>query len=179
MSDLGPTTHPDLVELEAARTGEATPAVAEHVRLCDACGRIVSDLARFAVALDPHAPPIPEAVEARILWIARTQAAATRRAARRPRWMGPAVRRGAAIAAGALLALGVLRVWTPWHDAPRQLATDVDGNGVVDVRDAFTIARALRSEDRPSRFDVNGDHVVDQRDVELAARAAVALGGPS
>ena len=135
MSDLGPTTHPDLVELEAARTGEATAAVAEQVRLCDACGRIVSDLARVAVTLDPHAPPVPEAVEARILWIARTQAAATRRAARRPRWMGPAVRRGAAIAAGALLALGVLRVWTPW---PTPISTWYAASG----------ARATIGEDR-------------------------------
>ncbi len=138
-------THPDLADLEAARTGEAPADVDAHVRACEECRRMVAELATCARALAPVPPPVPEPIEAR----------------------------------RALLALGILRVWAPGkadRSAPA-LVADVDGNGVVDIRDAFLIARALRSTAAPpSRFDVNGDRVVDERDVELAAHAAVALG---
>ena len=146
MPDPG-ATHPDLADLEAARTGEAPADVEAHVRACAECRRIVAELATCAGALAPVPPPVPESIEARILWTARKHAAQARRATRRRRWV----------------------VVT--------LVADVDGNGVVDIRDAFVIARALRSTAAPpSRFDVNGDRVVDERDVELAAHAAVALG---
>ena len=178
MPDPG-ATHPDLADLEAARTGEAPADVEAHVRACEECRHIVAELATCAGALAPVPPPVPEPIEARILWTARKHAAQARRARRRRRWVVVTTRRGAAIAAGALLALGILRVWVPGkadRTAPA-LVADVDGNGVVDIRDAFVIARALRSTAAPpSRFDVNGDRVVDERDVELAAHAAVALG---
>lgn len=68
-------------------------------------------------------------------------------------------------------------------------AEDVDGNGRVDMLDAFALARRIDrrdgiSEGRPSRdrpdrvdlsFDVNGDAVVDDRDVDLIAARAVLL----
>jgi anti-sigma-K factor RskA len=176
MSD--PTAHPDLAELDAARTGEATAEVEAHLRTCGQCRQAVADFASVADALRLPLPSIPEAVEQRILWMARKEAADLRRAARRSQWRTVAIRRGAAIAAGVLLALGLLRAVVPWRTARTTpaLVADVDGNGVVDVRDAFLIARTLRTgADLPARFDVNGDHVVDGADVDLAARAAVAL----
>jgi Dockerin type I domain len=175
-------THPDLADLEAARRGEASSAVEAHVRACEECRRIVAQLATFADELGSVAPAVPEAVEARILWIARKYAAEARLARRRRPWMVLTRRRVAAIAAGVLLAVGALRLWTPlrMERTPSALVADVDGNGVVDIRDAFAIARAVRRATAPPpRFDLNGDHVVDERDVDLAAHAAVALAGRS
>jgi predicted anti-sigma-YlaC factor YlaD len=176
MSD--PTGHPDLADLDASRTGEATPEVEAqvqaHLRECAECRRALADLSDLAVALGAAVPAVPDAVDRRILWLARKEAVAIRRAEPRPRavvgW------RVAAVAAGVVLAVGLLRTTAP---GPRASA-DVDGNGVVDVRDAFVIARALRAGAAPpSRLDVNGDHVVDGADVDLVARAAVALRAPS
>src|SRR5438094_7664451 len=65
------TTHPDLADLEAARTGEAPGDVEAHVRACAECRRIVAELATCAGALAPVPPPVPESIEARILWTAR------------------------------------------------------------------------------------------------------------
>jgi hypothetical protein len=177
-----PTRHPELDELEAARTGEAPPDVRDHVRTCTSCRRALADLEAVADALRIDAPPVPQAVEQQILWIARKEAASVRRAMRSRCWGALARRPGVAIAAGMLLALGVLRAVMPWQHAQMApaLVADVDGNGVVDIRDAFLIARAVGTAAEPApRFDVNGDHVVDGGDVALAARTAVALGKPS
>src|SRR5439155_1207563 len=45
------TTHPDLADLEAARTGEAPADVEAHVRACEECRRIVAERATCAGAL--------------------------------------------------------------------------------------------------------------------------------
>lgn len=172
--------HPDLAELDAARTGEATFATREHVERCDGCRRTLADLAAFADTVRISTPPVPDAVEQRILWTARKEAARTRRATWRRRLVAPAIRRGFAVAAGVLLALGILRAVAPWRTPQAGPAlADVDENGVVDIRDAFLIARTVGTDDAPARLDVNHDRVVDQADVEVAARAAVALGEPS
>ncbi|MEE9391470.1 MAG: dockerin type I domain-containing protein [Planctomycetota bacterium] len=66
---------------------------------------------------------------------------------------------------------------------------DRDGNGRVDIRDAYVLARSLRSADqgenlsvdlsadlnKNSSADLNGDGKVDRLDVELIAKAAVKL----
>lgn len=56
------------------------------------------------------------------------------------------------------------------------LVGDTDGNGIVDVRDAFTVARAI-DRDGPTlaAWDVVSDGVVDQWDVEFIMSLAVAL----
>ena len=57
----------------------------------------------------------------------------------------------------------------------------MDGNGRIDILDAFTVARALADKGRtgplPAAWDVNGDGVVDQKDVDWLANAAVRVGG--
>ncbi len=58
-------THPDLADLEAARTGEAPADVDAHVRACEECRRMVAELATCARALAPVPPPVPEPIEAR------------------------------------------------------------------------------------------------------------------
>ena len=60
-------------------------------------------------------------------------------------------------------------------------AGDVDGNGRVDILDAFALARSIETGIVSGRFgsvgllDQNGDGNVDRDDVEIVARAAVAL----
>jgi hypothetical protein len=83
-----------------------------------------------------------------------------------------------AAAAAVLLALGAWTLLRAPHAAPPALAAreDVDGNGRVDILDAFLVARRIESgQPPPKAWDVNGDGVVDQADVDAIARAAVAL----
>lgn len=82
-----------------------------------------------------------------------------------------------AAAATVLLALGAWGLLqAPTGPASLALRQDVDGNGRVDILDAFLVARRIESGPRPPKaWDVNGDGVVDQADVDAIARAAVAL----
>ncbi len=73
-------------------------------------------------------------------------------------------------AAAAALMLAVL--WMPSPTAPE----DVDGNGRVDILDAFVLARRLKTSAaiQPA-WDVTGDGRVDAADVDAIAMAAVRL----
>jgi len=55
-------------------------------------------------------------------------------------------------------------------------STDIDGNGRVDILDAFTLARHIEAR-RPTEamWDFNGDGLIDRRDVDTVALAAVRL----
>lgn len=63
--------------------------------------------------------------------------------------------------------------------APLQLAAgreDVDGNGRIDILDAFTLARHLRAAAAlQPQWDITGDGLVDRADVDAIALAAVSL----
>ena len=60
---------------------------------------------------------------------------------------------------------------------------DIDGNGRVDILDAFRLARYVESTDRAEQslslprqgWDINGDGLVNRDDVDLVAFAAVRL----
>jgi|ERR1043166_639635 hypothetical protein len=52
---------------------------------------------------------------------------------------------------------------------------DLDGDGRVDIFDAFLLARAIRDGRTATAWDVNRDGVVDGRDVALVAHRAVQL----
>jgi hypothetical protein len=53
---------------------------------------------------------------------------------------------------------------------------DLNGDGKVDILDAFTLAKKLQvAPASDTRFDVNGDGVIDRRDVETIAADAVSL----
>ncbi len=109
---------------------------------------------------------------------------------------------GGGIAAAALLAIGLkVAVFNDGHglqpsasaptaesgrqaSAPaappanvRLAAEDIDRNGVVNVLDAFTVARGIKSHHTDPLWDVNHDGVVDQQDVDLIARTAVRVKG--
>lgn len=52
---------------------------------------------------------------------------------------------------------------------------DVDGNGRIDIVDAFTVARQLQQGTALAAFDADGDGLTTQADVDLLAQRAVML----
>jgi hypothetical protein len=111
---------------------------------------------------------IPESVHAAL-------AAAARRRRLRPRWRRPVL-----LAAALLLLVPMAALLLPrGKPAAVQLAReDFDGNGRVDVLDAYRLALALqRGESVPPAFDLDGDGRVDARDVDRIAARAVRIRG--
>ena len=61
-------------------------------------------------------------------------------------------------------------------DGPREtVAQNLDGNGRVDILDAFVMAREIRSGRGQVIHDVNGDGQLDQADINEIAQRAVML----
>ena len=58
---------------------------------------------------------------------------------------------------------------------PASVARDLDGNGRVDILDAFAVAREIRSGRNQSEFDINGDGRLTQADGNEIAQRAVTL----
>jgi predicted anti-sigma-YlaC factor YlaD len=171
--------HPDELELELSRTGEADERVQAHVQACDRCRSERDALA--AMASEMSAPPpavlVPRARDAAI-----RAAIPQVRPAHRARTLLFVL---APVAAAAAIALFVL--W-PRGDrsaepappprvalAPSQPG-DVNRDGVIDVRDAYALARALQGGREQATWDVTGDGQVDRGDVDWIAMAAVSLG---
>ena len=98
----------------------------------------------------------------------------------RPSWI-PRAAVVAAAAAAVLLVVGSLNERR--RRGSEQLRTtplareDLDGDGKVDVLDAFLLARGLEgSVPLPDRADVDGNGAADQADVEALLALAVGLG---
>lgn len=98
--------------------------------------------------------------------------------------------RWAAVAAAAVIVLGTILYTTVTHNKPQSAIhnpksvgpglaegrADIDGNGRVDILDAFRLARDVESRGQAEmKWDLNGDGVVDHKDVDLVAFAAVRL----
>jgi hypothetical protein len=80
---------------------------------------------------------------------------------------------GAAAAVAATIAIAVWIV----HPGPRHVATvaeDTDGDGVVDIRDALALQRAIDAG-LVKGHDINRDGVTDRRDVDAIAQSVVRL----
>ena len=127
------------------------------------------------VRLYDQPPRVPAGLDAAILREARIGYSRRRRFWLAARWAG------AGLAAAAALALAI-RIYVahpairPAISPPRQIARagDIDGNGRVDILDAYVVARAIaRHQTLDPAWDINGDGVVDQKDVDLIARMAV------
>lgn len=111
----------------------------------------------------PSTPPSREAEDA-ILAAARARLSELRPKPARSmprRWLPHAA------AAAALL------VWASFNS--QQVAGDLDGDGQVNVLDAFQLARALRDGDSHSAVDGTGDGQVDRADVLRLMQQAVEL----
>ncbi|HWE95210.1 MAG TPA: dockerin type I domain-containing protein [Tepidisphaeraceae bacterium] len=123
-----------------------------------------------------HAPaaPVPPQIDAAIL--SRAKAGYAKRVRWRPvaRWAALAGSIAAAVAIAFVLRAAL------FHPTPHQLARfapgDIDGNGRVDILDAYLLAKRLGAGVKPDRaWDVNGDGVVDQKDVDWIANRAVRI----
>jgi len=128
--------------------------------------------------------PVPPEVDEAILAVARLRMARTRRA-----WV--VLRRVGLVGTAAAAAVGLaVLVWKPWHGQMDRVAEplaargapldpkDIDGNGRVDILDAFSLARQVEAGGQlPGVQDVNGDGVIDANDVDAVAMAAVRLKG--
>jgi len=175
--------HPDLSELDAFRTGEAAESTSLHVQSCERCKGIVESLSMTAEMFSPPEMVIPEQADIAVMAIIRERAAATKRPRDR---ILVYICRGA-IAAAAMVVLG-LGLWlypglnqsgekpavapvekTAIHEA------DIDGDGRVDVVDAYLLACKVKSGSQAKRWDLNHDGSVDDRDVEVIAKLAVAV----
>lgn len=182
--------HPDELELELSRTGEADERVTLHVAHCPRCLRDRAGLAAIAAELGAAPPAIlvPRArdqlIRDAIVAPALPVAAPTRRRRSAWLWVAPAV-------AAAAIAVLVLRSLGGDAGDPEQVAVpqprvavlpvvrgDVNGDGRLDVRDAHAVARALDRGGARAAWDVTGDGRVDRGDVDWIAMAAVSLGGP-
>jgi len=117
---------------------------------------------RLAARLAPPPVDVPDDVDRAVL-------ASAGRALRWRRWRP----RLARLAASLLLAI-VLFLVVRGPDGPQ---ADVDGDGAVDIVDAYVLGLKLRDGaglDR--RWDLNDDGAVDMADLQAIARKAVALG---
>ncbi|MHC5110396.1 MAG: dockerin type I repeat-containing protein [Planctomycetota bacterium] len=65
---------------------------------------------------------------------------------------------------------------TPGEPVLLALREDVDGNGRVDILDAFALARTIKkNETAMANLDINGDGVVNEEDIDAVAMAAVSI----
>ncbi|MBE0542029.1 MAG: hypothetical protein IH623_11625 [Verrucomicrobia bacterium] len=140
----------------------------------DAPPKLVGALKRIT----PQPVFVPPSVDAAVLNAARKHLARPQskdRHAWRQWFLWPAV--ASACVMLALLAHTLLKPARP--DFARE---DLNRDGHVDILDAFYLARELHVGTPPhTTLDLNGDGVVDRRDAEVIAALAVKLekGGPS
>lgn len=130
-----------------------------------------------------HARP---SVPAGIDFAIRSRARAYLSQQRRIRW---GVRIAGAAAAAVVLGIGVWRVMLPTATEPNvalsppspangpaaAMPGDVNGDGAVDVLDAFAIARGVRDRQTRPEWDINRDGRVDAQDADALARLAVSV----
>ena len=148
-----------------------------------------SDLARLS-----STPPVPPMIDAIIRQRAQSYFGAQRRVRRWLRIGG-----AAAIAASVLVVAMARMAMFPGeqpalsrHEPAAVVAppvvpslsqptaagpADVDRNGVVNVLDAFAVARGVRDRRVDRAWDINGDGVVDNQDADRIATLAVQLEG--
>ncbi len=89
----------------------------------------------------------------------------------------------AGISAAAAVVLLAVVLSEPWRTESTimsadtvQMPADVDGNGRIDILDAYRLARHVEGAGRPDmRWDQNHDGAVNADDVDLVASAAVRL----
>lgn len=126
--------------------------------------------------IDAPRAAVPKAVDERILMRARRRLATGRR---RFKWRMATI--GALAAAVAIVF--ILPAFLSHAPSPSQAPTlsgDIDGNGRIDILDAFALARHIeRKEKTAAGWDVNADGRIDRRDVDAVARIAVRLNGGS
>ncbi len=125
-------------------------------------------------------PPgvVPARTDKAILDQARRQLAKPRHMIIRLRWAAGVTAAAAVIALGFLLLNPQSEIRNPQSVRPALAGgrADIDGNGHVDILDAFRLARSIEARGPADpQWDLNGDGRVDKDDVDLIASAAVRL----
>lgn len=124
--------------------------------------------------------PVPGHLDERILARARSRLQAGRRSRQLVRW-APLAGLAAAACLGLWLSGGLWNAGGPASapalPAPQAaLREDVDGNGQVNILDAFTLARRIdQGAGGLDSWDLDGDGHVGQSDVDAIARRAVRI----
>jgi hypothetical protein len=85
----------------------------------------------------------------------------------------------AAAAVAAMIGVNLFLPSSPSSIDPILTATtqhpDLDGNGTIDILDAFALAREVEAGHNLEHLDMNHDGQVDQADIDRIAQQAVAL----
>ncbi len=173
------TEHPDWVDLDMVRTGEADDDVRRHVAGCAECAQRLEFLegTGTALAVGKEEPSIRPQTDAAVMQMIDSRVDRIRR---------PVLQLRSVIWAAAAIIVVGLAVWfaavPPWggtrdavvvNEGPRE---DVNGDGAVDILDAFLVAERLQAGPRaPLKWDMNSDGRVDQADVDWLAAKAVSL----
>lgn len=119
---------------------------------------------------------IPCEVDERILAEARKQAPPQKTRIISLRWAVAAAAAACVLVAISFLMKPSLQSTRRAARAPAQTTNDFDGNGRVNIVDAYQLARTLEETGRAGDdWDLNGDGTVDSDDVERLAMAAVRL----
>ncbi len=170
--------HVDNVTLDAVRAGEIDAESLPHLDDCDQCGEELGWLGQLGGALSIHVAATAVQPEKDAAIRAAARAAGRRGSRRRLGVILPVV--------AAVAAAGLFLVLRAGGDSPAASSTavsrqierplDVNGDGAVDILDAFSLARVIEigADTRPA-WDANGDRRVDQLDVDAIARKAVSL----
>ncbi len=117
--------------------------------------------------------PVPSAVDDAILRRAAEHLAPAGTHGRRL-WIGPVAAAAAIALIAGVTALFLAAPHTAPNGSPAQ--GDVNGDGQIDILDAFVVARGIESmADPPARWDFTGNGKIDSQDVEALAARAVAL----
>jgi len=188
------TEHPNELDLELLRTGEADDEVRAHVESCASCRERLEAARSLATRLARplEKVEVPRALDEKLAKQAREQGAVVRRKLherRRPVTLKRVLPWAAAaclvLGLGVLLAVRTLRETAgvsapePVPSTPAIVAAgpnDVNSDGKVDVVDAYLVALAVDRERTSAAMDRNGDGRVDHADAERLVLAAVALG---
>lgn len=117
---------------------------------------------------------VPPEVDKAILDQARRRLAKPRPLILRLRWAGGIAAAAAVVAIGVFLYTGSAPHNHQSAVAERRL--DIDGNGRVDILDAFRLAKVLEPRGPTAAgWDINADGRLDREDVDAVAFAAVRL----
>jgi len=123
---------------------------------------------------------VPPQIDRTILDQARRRLAKPRRIILRIRWAGGIAAAAAVIALGVFLYQGPTSPNHPsaaiQQSAAAERRADIDGNGRVDILDAFRLARSVESRGPTAAdWDINNDGRIDRDDIDAVAFAAVRL----
>ncbi len=211
--DISTTEDLKLADLDAVRTGEATPA--PGINRDDR--QVLDDLEKiseiFAWA-KPDAGEIPESVDQNVLSLIKDKSREIKRSRKVVR-IYPGFKWAAAAAMGIIVCLISYTQLHDSHDSPapeknmkvlqaeydkpkkktllsenktipvysgsdksvHESPDDVDGNGRVNIIDAYIMDRRLMSGvSMPKKLDLNGDGKVNSEDINTIVKTSVSLG---